>query len=162
MENQQPRIELIEQTTLLGINVETSLYADKTSVLWQSFMPRVKEIDNRIGNEFYSLQIYPDSFMQGIFTPDTMFTKWAAVKVNKKTLIPDGMELLKIPRSKYAVFLHKGVASNFPSLANYIYSLWIPTSAYTLDDRPHFEIMGDRYLGHLDPKSEEEVWIPIK
>jgi len=162
MHTQQPRIEIKDKTTLLGINVKTSLSDDKTGLLWQSFMPRVKDIDNRLGNEFYSLQIYSNSFTQGIFTPETIFTKWAGVRVKEESQIPDGMEMLQIPKSKYAVFLHTGLASNFPSLANYIYSEWIPSSPYTLDDRPHFEIMGDKYLGHLDPQSEEEVWIPIK
>ena len=32
---------------------------------------------------------------------------------------------------------------------------------YTLDDRPHFEILGEKYKNQ-DPDSEEELWIPIK
>jgi AraC family transcriptional regulator len=32
---------------------------------------------------------------------------------------------------------------------------------YELDDRPHFEILGDKYKNN-DPNSEEEIWIPIK
>jgi AraC family transcriptional regulator len=32
---------------------------------------------------------------------------------------------------------------------------------YFLDDRPHFEILGDKYKNG-DPDSEEEIWIPIK
>lgn len=38
------------------------------------------------------------------------------------------------------------------------YNLW----SFALDDHPHFEVMGDKYLGHEIPNSEEEVWIPIK
>jgi AraC family transcriptional regulator len=30
-----------------------------------------------------------------------------------------------------------------------------------LDNKPHFEIMGDQYKNE-DPDSEEELWIPIK
>jgi AraC family transcriptional regulator len=38
---------------------------------------------------------------------------------------------------------------------------WLPNSAYALDDRPHFEALGEQYKNN-DPNSEEEIWIPIK
>jgi AraC family transcriptional regulator len=37
----------------------------------------------------------------------------------------------------------------------------LPNSNYHLDDRPHFEILGEKYK-NADPGSEEEIWIPIK
>jgi len=42
-----------------------------------------------------------------------------------------------------------------------IYTVWLPASDYVLDNRPHFEVLGDKYKNN-DPSSEEEVWIPIK
>jgi AraC family transcriptional regulator len=30
-----------------------------------------------------------------------------------------------------------------------------------LDQRPHVEVMGEKYKNN-DPDSEEEIWIPIK
>ena len=35
------------------------------------------------------------------------------------------------------------------------------TSKYSIDNRPHFEIIGEKYKNN-DPNSEEEIWIPIK
>jgi AraC family transcriptional regulator len=29
-----------------------------------------------------------------------------------------------------------------------------------LDDRPHFEVLGEKYKNN-DPTSEKEIWIPI-
>ncbi|MEP7234441.1 MAG: GyrI-like domain-containing protein, partial [Ignavibacteriota bacterium] len=43
----------------------------------------------------------------------------------------------------------------------YILRTWVPNSNYELDDRPHFEILGEKYKKD-DPSSEEEIWIPIK
>jgi AraC family transcriptional regulator len=37
----------------------------------------------------------------------------------------------------------------------------LPNSAYALDDRAHFEVLGEKYKNN-DPSSEEEIWIPIK
>ena len=36
---------------------------------------------------------------------------------------------------------------------------WIAKSDYNLDDRPHFEVLGEKYI---NADSEEEIWIPIK
>jgi AraC family transcriptional regulator len=50
---------------------------------------------------------------------------------------------------------------DFGSFMNYIFMEWLPQSNYQLDNRPHFQILGEKYK-HNQPDSEEEVWIPIK
>lgn len=42
-----------------------------------------------------------------------------------------------------------------------IFSDWLPKSDYELDERPHFEILDEKYKND-DPNSEEEIWIPIR
>ena len=44
---------------------------------------------------------------------------------------------------------------------NAILTKWLPHSNYNLDDRPHFNVLGDKYKNN-DPDSEEDVYIPIK
>ncbi|MBK8342237.1 MAG: GyrI-like domain-containing protein [Bacteroidetes bacterium] len=65
-----------------------------------------------------------------------------------------------IPAGKYAVFYYKGLNTDH-SIFNYIFQDWIPQSGYQLDDRPHFDVLDERYKNN-DPESEEEIWIPIK
>jgi len=60
----------------------------------------------------------------------------------------------------YAVFDYKG-SSNDISIFQYIFGTWLQNSDFLLDDRPHFEVLGDKYK-NADPNSEEEIWIPIK
>jgi AraC family transcriptional regulator len=48
-----------------------------------------------------------------------------------------------------------------PKTFQYIFGTWLPNSEYVLDNRPHFEILGEKYKND-DPTSEEEIWIPIK
>ena len=96
------------------------------------------------------------------FRPNTIFEKWAAIEVSQFDQIPDSMEKFILPEGNYAVFVHKGPVSTFDETAAYIYGSWLPKSNYQLDERPHFEIMGEKYFGPMDPNSEEEVWIPIK
>ena len=155
-----PKIVSIPVKKLIGYSIEMSLLNNQTQTIWQLFMPRLKEIKNAVSADLFSLQNYPDDYFTN-FTPETIFTKWAAVEVKNFENIPDGFEKLEIPGGKYAVFLHKGNTEMFAKTAQYIYTEWLPNSGFQLDNKPHFEVLGDNYLGHENPESEEEVWIPI-
>ena len=121
-------------------------------------MPRRKEIQNTIGLELYNIQVNPENFD---FQPYTPFTKWAAVAVSSFDFIPEGMETVEIQEGLYAVFKYKGDQSGAASFFNSIYTEWLPNSGYELDNRPQFEILGEKYKNN-DPNSEEEIWIPVK
>lgn len=155
-----PKIVSIPAKKLIGYSIEMSLLDNQTQTIWQLFMPRLKEIKNAVSADLFSLQNYPDDYFTN-FTPETIFTKWAAVEVKNFENIPEGFEKLEIPSGKYAVFLHKGNTEMFAKTAQYIYTEWLPNSGFQLDNKPHFEVLGDNYLGHENPESEEEIWIPI-
>ena len=156
-----PKIVTIAPKKLIGFSIEMSLLDNKTFSIFSQLMPRLKEITNPKSADIFCVQVYePDYFTN--FTPETLFTKWAAVEVKDYSTIPDGFEKLELTGEKYAVFLYKGTSEMFSETAQYIYGEWLPNSGFQLDNRPHFEIMGDNYLGHENPESEEEIWIPIK
>ncbi|OGS69829.1 MAG: AraC family transcriptional regulator [Flavobacteria bacterium RIFCSPLOWO2_12_FULL_31_7] len=155
-----PKIVSIPAKKLIGYSIEMSLLDNQTQTIWQLFMPRLKEIKNAVSADLFSLQNYPEDYFTN-FTPETIFTKWAAVEVKNFENIPEGFEKLEIPSGKYAVFLHKGNTEMFAKTAQYIYTEWLPNSGFQLDNKPHFEVLGDNYLGHENPESEEEIWIPI-
>lgn len=157
----EPQIETLQKLKLIGKKVNTSFTGNRTRELWQSFMPRRAEIENAIGSELYSVEIYNDTGFFKNFNPAKEFEKWAAVKVSDFNALPDEMDTLVIPEGLYAVFHYKGKPSEARATYQYIYANWIPNSEYDLDDRPHFAIMGEKYKGE-DPDSEEELWIPIK
>ena len=70
------------------------------------------------------------------------------------------MECFELPGGQYAVFFYKG-SSTDNSIFKMIFDEWLPASGYEIDSRPHFEILGNKYVNE-DPESEEEIWIPIK
>ncbi len=154
------RIENLPQKKLIGQRIKTSLSENRTFELWKSFMPRKREIKNVVNNNLYSIQVFDSSFKPETFTPKTIFEKWAAVEVTNFDNVPENMEVHVLTGGLYAVFLHKGAATDFKT-HQYIFSTWLPQSNYTLDAREQFEVMDERYKGN-DPASEEEVWIPIK
>tara|TARA_R110000868_G_scaffold37111_10_gene131548 strand:+ start:36226 stop:36726 length:501 start_codon:yes stop_codon:yes gene_type:complete len=155
---------VIDQSERLfvGLNIRTSLSENKVKKLWQSFGPKRKEINHQITLDSYSIEIYEPGSEMINFTPNTKFEKWATVQVSEFEAVPEGLETLVIPKGKYAVFIYKGLHSEYPKFAQYIFSEWLPSSDYELDDRPHFEVMGNKYFGPMNPDSEEEIWIPIK
>lgn len=130
-------------------------------MLWQQFMPRRQEINHPIGKDLYSVDVFDPLFLQGKFTPTTEFEKWAAIEVEDFNAVPEGMDMLVLD-GQYMVFQYKGLGG--PAAApfyNLIFTEWLPSSAYQLDNRPHFALMGDKYRRD-DPESEEEIWIPVK
>lgn len=136
-----------------------SLQNDKTLELWRGFIPQKKEIKNTISNHLFSVRVYhtalndPKDFNQEI-------TKWATLEVSSFDSIPKNMNSLNLRERLYAVFDYKGLNTD-TRIFNYIYGEWIQNSKYSLDNRPHFEILGEKYKNN-DPNSEEEIWIPIK
>lgn len=154
-----PRIEILSEKKLIGKRLQMSLANNKTKELWQSFMPRRKEIQNNIGTDLYSMQVY-DPFYFNTFDPNNLFEKWATIEVTNFDTIPDEMETFTLSSGLYAVFFYKGLNTN-TQIFQYIFETWLPNSEYVLDNRPHFEILGEKYKNN-DPNSEEEIWIPIK
>jgi len=155
-----PRIEILAEKKLVGKRIKMSFSHNKTVDLWRSFMPRRKEICNKIGSELYSLEVYDPLFFDK-FNPEKEFYKWAAIEVKNFYTVPEEMETITLPCGLYAVFIHKGPASAGPKTYEYIFRTWLPGSDFLLDNRPHFAVMGEKYKKE-DADSEEEVWIPIK
>jgi AraC family transcriptional regulator len=154
-----PRIENIQPRKLVGIRQEMSLAEDLTAQLWRSFMPRRHEVKNRASNEYISMQVYSSTAGQ-IFSPTTVFEKWAAVEVVSYDSVPLSMENYSLPGGQYAVFVHKGPASAAPGTMQHIFGSWLPGSEYELDNREHFDVLPEGY-DPLDEQAQEEIWIPI-
>jgi AraC family transcriptional regulator len=145
----------------IGFSIKITMANDLTVKIWQQLMPRLKEVKNAVSADLFSLQVYNGESYDD-FTPTTEFTKYALIEVKNYDFVPEGFEEFEIPAGEYAVFVHKGTSADFYKTSQFIYGEWIPKSNYKLDERPHFAVMGDKYLGHENPETEEEVWVPIK
>ena len=155
-----PRIEIIHEKKLVGKHLSMSFANYKVGELWQAFMPMRKEITNNLSGDLISMVIYKENHFAE-FKPTNEFERWAAVEVSDFDTVPKEMETFVLPAGRYAVFLYKGDSTEFTKFFQYILETWLPSSDYVLDNRPHFEILGDKYKNN-DPNSEEEIWIPIR
>ncbi len=151
-------IKTLEEKKLAGLRMTMSLANNKTPELWRSFMPRRHEIKNTKGPDLYSMQIY-DPFYFKNFDPSTEFEKWATIEVADFNAIPAGIETLTLTGGLYAVFAYKGSSAD-TRIFRHIFGTWLPNSEYELDNRPHFEMLGEKYKNNQED-SEETIWIPV-
>ena len=151
-----PLIHELPPKTLVGKQQRMSLVHNQTAALWQGFMQQRSQLA-AINHLLYSLQLYDADYFT-TFHPAKEFTKWALAEVQDVTHLPEGFETFYLPGGLYAVFHHTGSDT---SIFQEIFSQWLPQSGYELDDRPHFEVLGEKYKNN-SADSEEEIWIPVK
>lgn len=156
----QPEIKNLSEKKLVGNHLQMSLVDNRTFELWNGFMPRRKEITNALGSDLFSLQLYDSNYFKQ-FDPAKTFEKWALMEVSDFDSVPSKMEKFILESGLYAVFPFKGTSQQAPEMFKYILLEWLPSSEYELDNRPHFEILGEKY-NREHPESEEDIWIPIK
>jgi AraC family transcriptional regulator len=152
-------IKLIKAKKLIGKRCTTNLN-ENNFTFWQSFMLNKKKIKNATNLNIFSVEIYPAGYFEN-FISTNPFEKWAAVEVEEVDVKQAEFEVLNIPEGLYAVFVYKGKSSAAFSAFKYIFETYLPQSNYILDNRPHFEVMGEAYR-HNDENSEEEIFVPIK
>lgn len=154
-----PSIQTSSEKKLIGRCLMMSFADYQISELWKGFAPGRKEIKNALTHNMLSVTVYSQNHFVD-FKPTNEFEKWATVEVSDFDNVPSGMETLVLPAGLYAVFYYKGLSTD-NSVYQYIFGTWLPGSDYMLDNRPHFEVLGEKYKNN-DPDSEEEIWIPIK
>jgi len=153
-----PKITVFPGKTLAGLSVQMTFAENRTYALWQRFMPVRKKLP-RTSDELYSLEVFPFGYFEA-FDISIPFQNWAAMEWDSSPL-PEDWSLLQVPKGLYAVFLYKGLPSDAAPFYDEIFTLWLPSSDFVVDDRPHFALMDARYEKD-SADSEETIWIPIK
>jgi AraC family transcriptional regulator len=93
------------------------------------------------------------------------FTYFIGVEVNTKVGLPEGLEIKEIPAAKYAVFTAKGpIPSSVQQALGEIYGKWFPSSEYTREEKPDFELYDEKRttLAESPESAEVDLYIPVK
>lgn len=147
---------------LLGINRVCNLIKNDTAALWQSFMPCVKNIQNRKGTKLYAVDCYGKNFSIATFNPNLHFTKWACVEVYEPLINSERFENLRIEPSLFAVFSYIGLAKDASKAFEYIYQDWANESKFSIDfSKPIVCEMESNYNPN-NATETEFIWIPIQ
>lgn len=146
---------------IVGKKITTSIAQYNLFDLWSKFMPKRKGILNTIAAELLSIQVFQeDTFASTSFNENTLFEMWAAVEISKIEQLPADMESSIIYGGKFVTITLKGEKPTLTDHYNYLINEWLPKEGYCIDNRAHFQVMGEKYKRN-DPNSEEEAWIPI-
>ena len=154
------QLVLMTGKKLIGKRLKMSLSNDRTYELWHNFMPRRAEIRKKKNSDLICMQIYNPTLDFNDFSPETEFEKWAAIEVSDFDAVPEGMETYTTKAGLYFSTIFKGTPQEFSELYKYIITKWLPEKKFKLDQREHFQILGEKYKNN-DPNSEEEVFIPL-
>jgi AraC family transcriptional regulator len=142
------------RTSFFSADSEKNNVAEKLPPLWQSFLARLSEIGNTVGDVCYGVvrQLHENSDELEYF---------CAIEVTALHDIPKGMVTIDIPAATYAKFTHKGAVKLIDNTVNYIYSTWLPSSGKRHTCGPDLEFYGVNY----NPTSDQSVMhyaIPIE
>ena len=148
--------EIITQEALMLVGMKTEFYsvdseknnlAEKLPQLWDEFLPRMDEIQNRVADiEAYGV-------IQQTNDNTDLLEYYAVQEVSKIGVLPEGMEIIEIPKSTYARFSHKGDVRNINNTVNYIYSSWLMQSGKRHSYGPDLEFYNETYI----PDSEDSL-----
>ncbi|MBS1493373.1 MAG: AraC family transcriptional regulator [Bacteroidetes bacterium] len=122
--------------------------------LWDKFVPRMNEPQNRINpNETYGVCYDMDAEGNIYYI--------AGVAVSDFDNLPEGFDTVEIPDNKYAVFTHKGSIANFPQTVAFVYGKWVkdPDNKKKFD-APDFELYDERFKGDADD-SECDLYVAV-
>ncbi|MEP0355991.1 AraC family transcriptional regulator [Paraglaciecola sp.] len=145
----EPRIYTVRAKILVGVKIEViGIESDKTNIaeklpeLWESFMPRVSEIDNTIEGTCYGIITIKENTKgeQKLFY-------MACIEVSKLGPTPKGMESTKLSEQQYAEFKHTGQVNtdHFNQTISYIYSSWLLGSNMKHTYGPDVETYGPEF-----------------
>ncbi|NRB60988.1 MAG: GyrI-like domain-containing protein [Winogradskyella sp.] len=151
----EPKIIALKEKKLVGMKSQMLRHEyGNIIMLWKQFMPQKHLIQNTVNTELIALQEYSN-----FNNPNEAFDIWACAEVIDTINIPETMEAKTIDGGLYAVFLHKGM--NAAATYQRIMTEWLPNTDNVIDDRPHFQVMGDNYKNGSE-ESEEDFYVPIK
>jgi len=156
----KPRIEHIDDFTVAGLAVKTTMSENRIPQLWDQFIEHVSEIE-QFGDgacPSYGVCFYDTASDYG---SDSEFTYLAAMQVRADTVVPAPFTTRVVRGGNYAVFEHIGTLDTLTTTYQGIYSNWIKDAGLELDKRDDFEKYDFRFK-YGEPDSVMEIWVPIK
>lgn len=90
------------------------------------------------------------------------FRYLCGVRVAGESGLPDGLEVVRLPSRRYAVFIHRGHVSTLCRTCDAIFRDWLPASGCAPAEDA---VMMERYAERFDPRTgsgEVEIWLALR
>lgn len=129
------------RTRFFGVDSEKNNFARKLPPLWDAFLARLGDIDDRA--------LAPGKPAYGVLRPiddrSEQLEYLACVPVTGTVAAPPGMVSLDLPAARYACFTHRGPVAALDHTVNYAYSSWLLASGEQHDGGWDIEVYGEHY-----------------
>jgi len=145
-----------EALKVVGMQIRTTMGANKIQELWSEFIKRMPELDKTAVPEC-SLGICT---LVDSDSEDESFEYMAARVVKDDSIVPEGMMFRLLPSQEVAVFTHEGSLDNLSDSYEYIYDEWLPDSGYEIADADEIEWYDSRF-NFGQENSQMDIHIPI-
>ncbi len=153
----KPRFEHKEAFTVIGLGKDCSFSEPNTiGALWDDFSRQKHRIKPSHDTAGYGV-------CYGAKEKETFAEKFhytAAIGISDDAPVPEGMEKIHISAHEYAVFTHKGRATDMQKTNDFIWKTWLPQSGLELADAPDFEVYGSRW-DKKTSSGEVKIFVPI-
>lgn len=158
---EEPKIVTKPAFKVIGMETKFSRKNNLIPWLWQQFIPRMGEIENRVGNHSFGICENPNEIMAKDVSEESEYNELVCVEVESTKKVPKGMVAKEFPAHKYAVFTHKGFMNDISKSYDYIYGVWGAKTDYKFADFFDFERYDERFCQDC-PDSVMEIWVPIE
>ncbi len=152
---EQPALTLVGLTTrFYGVDSEKNNVAAQLPPLWDAFLKRLTEIPDVVPCTCYGV-IRPSD------DDSEVLSYCAGMAVTQVGVVPDGMQIVRVPAATYARFTHRGPVGNLDHTVNYVYGTWLAQSGRPHTYGPDLEIYGNDFHPS-SPDSIMEYSIPVR
>lgn len=159
-----PKIVELPDIKVIGLRGQTTLSDNVIPELWKYFTTISETVPNKKDNARGFGICEACETVNAVYNmnDNVLFSEVAGIEVNgfEELTKPFVSKILK--KGRYAVFTHRGSLALIRKTFEYIYGTWLLSTKEVLDCRDDFELYDSRFLGYDNPKSEIEVYIPIK
>jgi AraC family transcriptional regulator len=147
----EPEIREREAFRVVGLSARCS-FEDISAIpgLWRAFNARADDVAGTMHGVAYGVCCDADNAGH--------FRYLAGVEASD---VPQGMDVVSIPKARYAVFTHRGHVADLPKTVYTIWNKALPDAGLTPASAPDFE----RYDERFDVRTGRgiiEVWIPVE
>jgi AraC family transcriptional regulator len=147
----EPEIREREAFRVVGLSARCS-FEDISAIpgLWQAFNAREDDVAGAMRGVAYGVCCDADE--------NGHFRYLAGVEASD---VPQGMDVVSLPKARYAVFTHRGHVADLPKTVYTIWNKALPDAGLTPASAPDFEQYDERF-DVTSGRGVIEVWIPVE
>lgn len=160
-----PKIVEMPEVRVAGIRGQTTLRDNVLRELWEKFnaishtIPGVKPY----GRGFGICEACQEGNTMYTVNNDMLFSEVVGLEVENFDSLPEPFVAKRLPGGRYAVFTHNGSLQHLEQTYQYIWGTWFFSTREELDDdREDFELYDERFMDYNDPRSQIDIYIPIR